>query len=322
MNIARTGLLLAALTALFLIVGFLIGGRGGALLAILLALAMNFFAYWNSDRMVLSMHGAQPVSSESAPELYRLVAELVRRADLPMPAIYLIESDQPNAFATGRSPERAAVAITRGLLASLDRQELAGVIAHELAHIRHRDTLTMAMAATIAGAIGFLANFAFFMGGSSDNRNNPLGVIGTILVMVLAPLAAMLVQMAISRSREYAADAEGARICGRPDWLATALQQIERDGARQVMPSAEHNPASAHMFIINPLRMDGIDGLFRTHPSTAERVNRLLAMHVPAPAPTDNLPPRSGSSRLSPWGSGGAAPRRKRGSVPEAGGGR
>lgn len=319
MNLARTGLLLAALTALFLVVGFLIGGRGGAMLALLLALATNFFAYWNADRMVLSMHGARPVSPQSAPELYGLVADLVGRAGLPMPAVYLIESDQPNAFATGRSPERAAVAVTRGLLASLDRRQLAGVIAHELAHIRHRDTLTMAMAATIAGAIGFLANFAFFMGGSSDNRNNPLGVIGTILVMVLAPLAAMLVQMAISRSREYAADAEGARICGHPDWLAGALQEIERSGARQVMPSAEHNPASAHMFIVNPLRMGGIDGLFRTHPSTAERVSRLLAMRLP-PAPAGNLPPQGGlsSSRASPRG-GGTRPRR-RGSVPEAGG--
>jgi heat shock protein HtpX len=318
MNFARTGLLLAAMTALFLVIGFLIGGKGGVLIAFFLALAMNGFAYWNSDRMVLRMHGARPVSAQSAPELYHLVAELAQRAGLPTPAVYLIETDQPNAFATGRSPERSAVAVTRGLMASLDRRELAGVIAHELAHIKHHDTLTMTMAATIAGAIGFLANFAFFFGGSSENRNNPLGAIGTILVMLLAPLAAMLVQMAISRSREYAADAEGARICGEPEWLARALQQIEQTGRQRIMPSAEHNPASAHMFIVNPLRMGGVDGLFRTHPSTEDRVRRLLTMDLPHAAPFE--------TRSSPPSDFGTATRSTRttrparGSVPDAGG--
>ena len=212
MNMVRTGLLLAALTGLFLAAGYLLGGSGGATIAFLIALAMNFFAWWSSDTMVLRMHGAQPVTPASAPDLYALVQQLAANAGLPTPAIYLIHSDQPNAFATGRSPERSAVAVTTGILRALDRDELAGVIAHELAHIRNRDTLTMTMAATIAGAIGFLANFGFFFAGSSDNRQNPLGPIGAILVMILVLLAAMLVQLAISRTREYSADRLGAEI--------------------------------------------------------------------------------------------------------------
>ena len=219
MNMVRTGLLLAALTGLFLAAGYLLGGSGGATIAFLIALAMNFFAWWSSDTMVLRMHGAQPVTPASAPDLYALVQQLAANAGLPTPTIYLIHSDQPNAFATGRSPERSAVAVTTGILRALDREELAGVIAHELAHIRNRDTLTMTMAATIAGAIGFLANFGFFFAGSSDNRQNPLGPIGAILVMILAPLAAMLVQLAISRTREYSADRAGGRDL-RPPALA------------------------------------------------------------------------------------------------------
>jgi heat shock protein HtpX len=275
MNFARTALLLAAMTALFLAVGYLIAGEGGAMIAFLIALAMNGWAYWNSDKAVLRMHNAQPVTRGSSPELLGLVEQLAQRANLPMPAVYLIDSEQPNAFATGRSPDHSAVAVTRGLLRSCDSEELAGVIAHELGHIKNRDTLTMTITATLAGAIGFLAQFAFFFG--RDNRN-PLGAIGTILIMILAPLAAMLVQMAISRTREYSADRMGAEVCGHPLWLARALQKIEQMARGIVNPTAERNPASAHLFIVNPLRIGGIDSLFRTHPPTAERVRRLQAM--------------------------------------------
>jgi heat shock protein HtpX len=281
----RTALLLAAMTALFLMVGYLIAGEGGALIAFVLALAMNGWAYWNSDRMVLRMHNARPVTRASAPELVGLVEQLARRAELPMPAVYVLESNQPNAFATGRNPENSAVAVTRGLIQSCDSEELAGVIAHELAHIKNRDTLIMTITATLAGAIGFLSQFAFFFGGGRDNRN-PLGAIGVLLVMILAPLAAMLVQMAISRTREYSADRAGAMICGQPLWLARALQRIEQLARGVVNEPAERNPASAHLFIINPLHMGGIDNLFRTHPPTADRVRRLrdLAGATAAPA--------------------------------------
>jgi heat shock protein HtpX len=285
MNMMRTALLLAAMTALFLMVGYLIAGEGGALIAFVLALAMNGWAYWNSDRMVLRMHNARPVTRASAPELVGLVEQLARRAELPMPAVYVLESNQPNAFATGRNPENSAVAVTRGLIQSCDSEELAGVIAHELAHIKNRDTLIMTITATLAGAIGFLSQFAFFFGGGRDNRN-PLGAIGVLLVMILAPLAAMLVQMAISRTREYSADRAGAMICGQPLWLARALQRIEQLARGVVNEPAERNPASAHLFIINPLHMGGIDNLFRTHPPTADRVRRLrdLAGATAAPA--------------------------------------
>jgi heat shock protein HtpX len=275
MNFARTALLLAAMTALFLAVGYLIAGEGGAMIALLIALAMNGWAYWNSDKAVLRMHNARPVTKGSAPELVGLVEQLASRAGLPMPAVYLLESDQPNAFATGRNPDNSAVAVTRGLIQACDTEELAGVIAHELGHIKNRDTLTMTITATLAGAIGFLSQFAFFFG--RDNRN-PLGAIGTILVMILAPLAAMLVQMAISRTREYSADRLGAEISGHPLWLARALQKIERLARGIVNPTAERNPASAHLFIVNPLRMGGIDSLFRTHPRTADRIRRLQEM--------------------------------------------
>jgi heat shock protein HtpX len=277
MNFARTALLLAAMTALFLAVGYLIAGEGGALVALLIALAMNGWAYWNSDKAVLRMHDARPVTRASAPELVGLVEQLAERANLPTPAVYLLETDQPNAFATGRNPENSAVAVTRGLIQACDTEELAGVIAHELGHIKNRDTLTMTITATLAGAIGFLGQFALFFGRGSDNRN-PLGAIGTILAMVLAPLAAMLVQMAISRTREYSADRAGAEICGHPLWLARALQKIEQLARRIVNPTAERKPATAHMFIVNPLRLGGMDSLFRTHPSTEDRVRRLREM--------------------------------------------
>jgi len=290
MNFARTALLLAAMTALFLAIGYLIAGEGGAMIAFAIALAMNGWAYWNSDKMVLRMHNARPVTRDSAPELVGLVEQLARRADLPMPAVYLLETSQPNAFATGRNPENSAVAVTRGLIQSCDSEELAGVIAHELGHIKNRDTLTMTITATLAGAIGFLSQFAFFFGMGRDNRN-PLGMVGTLLIMILAPLAAMLVQMAISRTREYAADRLGAEICGHPMWLARALQRIEQLARGIVNPGAERNPASAHLFIVNPLRMGGIDSLFRTHPPTADRVRRLQELATPG-----------GSSGGGPWG--------------------
>jgi heat shock protein HtpX len=292
------------MTALFLVVGFLLGGRGGLVVALVIALATNLLAWWNSDKMVLRMHNARSVTRASAPELHALVAELAQRAQLPMPAVYLIETDQPNAFATGRDPHHSAVAVTRGLLATLPRDELAGVIAHELAHIKNRDTLTMTVAATIAGAIGFLANFGFFFGGARDGeRTNPLAA---ILVMILAPLAAMLVQMAISRTREFSADRLGAAISGAPRALAGALQRIEQVATGRVMPTAEHNPATAPLFIINPLRMGGVDKLFRTHPSTQERIRRLLELE------------QGGGS--APEGSAAPAPRVRYGSVPRAGG--
>ena len=288
MNMMRTALLLAAMTALFLVVGYLIAGEGGALIAFVLALAMNGWAYWNSDKMVLRMHNARPVTRASAPDLVGLVEQLARRAELPMPAVYVLESNQPNAFATGRNPENSAVAVTRGLIQACDSEELAGVIAHELAHIKNRDTLIMTITATLAGAIGFLAQFAFFFGGGRDDRN-PLGMVGMLLVMILAPLAAMLVQTAISRTREYSADRAGAMICGQPLWLARALQRIEQLARGVVNEQAERNPASAHLFIVNPLRMDGIDSLFRTHPPTADRVRRLREL-AGAAAPASGGP--------------------------------
>jgi heat shock protein HtpX len=271
MNYLRTVILLASLTALFMGVGYLIGGSNGAMIALLIAAATNLFAYWNSDRMVLSTYGAHEVDRHSAPELVELVAELAGRAHLPMPRVFVMDNPQPNAFATGRNPQNAAVAITTGLLHSLSREELAGVIAHELAHIRNRDTLLMTLTATIAGAISMLAQFGMFFGGHRNNNNGP-GVIASILMMIVAPLAAMLVQMAISRTREYAADDLGARIAGEPMWLASALVKIENAAHQAPNMDAEHNPATAHMFIINPLSGRGVDSLFATHPSTENRI--------------------------------------------------
>ena len=276
MNLTKTAILLAAMTAMFAMLGLLIGGPGGALIAFAIACAMNLFAYWNSDKLVLRMYGARPVDHAAAPGLYGIVEQLAARAELPMPKVYLIDSEQPNAFATGRNPENAAVAATTGLLRSLSAQEVAGVMAHELAHIKNRDTLTMTITATLAGAIGMLANFAmFFRPGGNDNRGP--GMIGSIAIMILAPLAAMLVQMAISRSREYEADRMGAEIAGQPLWLASALDKLHRGTA---IPNyeAERNPATAHLFIVNPLSGQGADNLFSTHPSMANRIARLQAM--------------------------------------------
>jgi heat shock protein HtpX len=276
MGYFRTTLLLAAITALFLGAGYLIGGMGGMIIAFALALGLNLFAYWNSDRVVLSMYRAREVDRRTAPGLYGIVEQLADRADLPMPRVYLIESDQPNAFATGRNPENAAVAATTGLLQRLSHEEIAGVMAHELAHVRNRDTLIQTITATIAGAIGMLASFAFFFGGHA--RNNPLGIVGVLLIAILAPVMAMLVQMAISRTREYEADRVGAEICGHPLWLASALERIQAAASRLDNEPAEENPATAHMFIINPLHAHAVDGLFSTHPATEERVRRLRGM--------------------------------------------
>ncbi|MEM7225329.1 MAG: zinc metalloprotease HtpX [Pseudomonadota bacterium] len=278
MNYMRTAILLAAMTALFLAVGFLIGGEAGMLFALVLALGMNLFAYWNSDKVVLRMYRAKEVDKRSAPGFYGIVEQLATNAGLPMPKVYLIENDQPNAFATGRNPENAAVAATTGLLRRLNSQEVAGVMAHELAHVKNRDTLTMTITATIAGAISMLANFAMFSSMFGGNRNNPLGILGVILVAILAPLAAALVQMAISRSREYEADRIGAEICNQPLWLASALGKIQSAAASIDNQQAEKNPATAHMFIINPLHAHAIDGLFSTHPRTEERIARLRKM--------------------------------------------
>jgi heat shock protein HtpX len=251
------------------------------------------------------MYGAREVDQHSEPEFYEMVRALAQRARLPMPKVFLIDQAQPNAFATGRNPEHAAVAATTGLLQMLTREELAGVMAHELAHIKNRDTLTMTMTATIAGAISMLANFAMFFGNSQDNRN-PLGWVGSILIMILAPLAAALVQMAISRTREYEADKMGANIVGEPQWLASALLKIERGAQRVVNPAAEHNPATAHMFIINPLSGQGMDGLFTTHPTTANRVAALnaLTQERQQVAPSSKRGARaSGADAPGPWGS-------------------
>ena len=272
----RTAVLLAGMTALFLAIGYMIGGQGGMLMALLFAVGTNLFAYWNSDKMVLRMYGAREVDARSAPQFHGLVQQLSQRAGLPMPKVYIIENDQPNAFATGRNPENAAVAATSGLLRRLNHEEVAGVMAHELAHVKNRDTLIMTVTATIAGAVSMLANFAFFFGG--NNRNNPLGMVGTLLMVFLAPVAAMIVQTAISRTREYEADRIGAEICGRPLWLANALVSIQDSAARIDNVQAENNPATAHMFIINPLHARSVDGLFRTHPATEERVRRLRLM--------------------------------------------
>lgn len=277
MNTMRTGLLMAALMGLFLAAGYLLGRQQGMLIAFFMAAAMNLFAYWNADKMVLRMHGARQISRADAPEFYDLIDELSQNAGLPMPKVYIMENPQPNAFATGRNPQNAAVAATTGLLKLLDRDEMAGVMAHELAHVKHRDTLVMTMTATIAGAISMLANFGMFFGGSR-NRDNPMGAIGAILMVFFAPLAAMLVQMAISRTREYGADRGGAEISGQPLALASALAKISGMAHRIENPTAEANPASAPMFIINPLSGQRMDGLFSTHPDPRNRIEALQRM--------------------------------------------
>lgn len=283
MGYARTAMLLAGMTALFLFFGYMLAGEGGMVIALFIALAMNAFAYWNSDKVVLRMYRARPVSERDAPDYVRIVRHLAENAGIPMPATYIVENPQPNAFATGRNPEHAAVAVTTGLLDLLTPEELAGVMAHELAHVRSRDTLVMTITATIAGALSMLANFAFFFGG---NRSNGVGFAGTLMVAILAPMAAGLVQFAISRSREYEADRIGSEICGRPLWLASALEKLSAGADRIDNERAEDNPATAHMFIVNPLHGRSSDKLFSTHPSTENRVARLHEMAQGQSRPT------------------------------------
>ena len=306
MNYFRTAILLAAMTALFMAVGAVIGGQAGMMIAFLVALAMNAFSYWNSDKMVLRMHGAREVDEASAPGYYAMVRDLAANAGLPMPRVFIMDNDQPNAFATGRNPENAAVAATTGLLNALSEEEVAGVMAHELAHIKNRDTLTMTITATIAGAISMLANFGMFFGGSRDN-NSPFGFVGLIAVMLISPIAAALVQMAVSRSREYEADKLGAQISQNPLWLASALEQMSRLTRQIPNMAAERNPASAHMFIINPLSGARMDKLFSTHPNTQNRIARLKEMaHEFTSAPRTatgrgGSVPSTGGTR-GPWG--------------------
>jgi len=303
-NALRTTVLLAALTALFMVVGYFLGGRAGMMLAFLFAAGTNLFAYWNSDKMVLRMQGAVPVERSRVPELYDMVDTLARRAGIPTPRVYVVETDQPNAFATGRNPQNAAVAVSTGLLRQLETREVAGVIAHELAHIRSRDTLTMTITATLAGAISALAQFGLFFGGG-NNRNNPLGGVGALLMVFFAPLAAMVVQMAVSRTREYQADKDGAAISGDPLALASALQKIATLAGRQVNVAAERNPAMAHMYIVNPLSGQRMDNLFSTHPDTGNRIRQLQQLAATGgvidkgPAP---FPRRASASARRPDG--------------------
>ncbi|MFH1016634.1 MAG: zinc metalloprotease HtpX [Pseudomonadota bacterium] len=278
MNVFKTTFLMALLTVLFVYIGGAIGGQNGMIWAFFIAVATNFFSYWFSDKIVLAMYGAKPVTEAEAPEIHSIVRALVQRAQIPMPRIFVIPTDAPNAFATGRNPQHAVVAVTEGILKILDRNELSGVLGHELSHVKHRDILIGSIAATFAGAISVLASMArwamIFGGGRDDNRDrgNPLAA---LLLMILAPLAAMLIQMAISRSREYDADASGAKLCGHPLYLAGALAKLEQ--GVQAMPM-DAKPATAHMFIVNPLTGGGILKLFRTHPPTEERIARLQAM--------------------------------------------
>jgi len=277
-NTMKTFAFMAAMLALFMVIGQALGGRGGMMIALVMALAMNFFAYWFSDSLALRMNGAREIAYQDAPDLYQLISALAGRAGLPMPKVCVVDSDTPNAFATGRNPEHAAVAVTTGLIRLMGRDELAGVIAHELGHIKNRDILISSISATMAGAISYLATMAqwsmLFGGGrSSDGENgNP---IAAILAMIVAPLAASLIQMAISRSREYQADATGAAICGSPQGLAQALGQLENYNRQ--LPMAV-NPASAQMYIVNPLAAGQLANLFSTHPPIQERIQRLLAM--------------------------------------------
>ncbi len=321
MNVMRTAMLLAFMTALFMGVGFLIGGKGGMMIALVIAAGMNLFSYWNSDKMVLSAYHAQEVDARSAPEFYNMIRDLSANAGLPMPKVYIYDNPQPNAFATGRNPQNAAVAASTGLLQRLTHEEVAGVMAHELAHVQNRDTLTMTITATLAGAISMLGNFAFFFSGNRENNSNPLGFIGVLLAMIVAPLAAMLVQMAISRTREYSADRRGAEICGNPIWLASALAKIA--GSAKAIPNyeAERNPATAHMFIINPLSGERMDNLFSTHPNTENRIAALQQMaaefggggstgpfSADRPQRTARSVPTTGAN--NPWGRGSDEPRK------------
>ncbi|WP_136162312.1 zinc metalloprotease HtpX [Sphingomonas flavalba] len=307
MNGFKTTMLLAALTALFMALGYTLGGGGGALIALLVAAGMNLFTFWNADKIVLRMHNAREVDAASAPDYYAIVRDLAARGGLPMPKVYVIDDPHPNAFATGRNPENAAVAATTGLLGMLSRDEVAGVMAHELAHVRNRDTLIMTMVATIAGAISMLANFGLFMRGGDGNRANMLA---TLLAVFVAPFAAMIVQMAISRQREYGADRGGAEISGNPRALASALAKIAGGAARIPNAVAERNPAAASLYIVPALRGGGGDSWFSTHPDTGNRIAALeeMAGEFGEPAPLSAARP----ARVSALG---PRPARKRGSA-------
>jgi heat shock protein HtpX len=276
-NFAKTAVLMAAITALFIVVGGMLGGEQGMLMALVLAIGMNFFSYWFSDTMVLKMTNAQQVDERSAPQFYGLVKELSEKAGLPMPKVFLINEDAPNAFATGRNPDNASVAATTGILKILSKRELRGVMAHELAHVRHRDILISTIAATMAGAISALANFAMFFGGR-DSEGRPNNPIASLMVAILAPIAASLIQMSISRAREYEADRGGAEISADPEALAQALEKIHNYAKGIPFQAAEQHPETAQMMILNPLSAGGLAQLFSTHPPTEERVARLMSM--------------------------------------------
>lgn len=316
-NFLRTGVLIAALTALFMLVGWFIGGMTGMWIAFGVAALTNAFAYWNADRMVLAMQNAHEVDPRSAPDLYRMVATLSRRAGLPMPRVYRIETDQPNAFATGRDPAHAAVAVSSALLRLLTADELAAVISHELTHVKNRDTLTMTITGTLAGAVSMLAQFGLFFGGfGGNNRNNPLGGIGALLMVFLAPLAAALVQMAVSRTREYEADRGGAQISGEPMALASALVKISHAAGRTLNIPAERSPAMAHLYIVNPLTGRNMDNLFATHPAVENRIAALERManemgSRTAPAHPDFAPRGSGGVWRVPQFTDSDAPRER-----------
>ena len=311
MNTFKTMLLLAAMTALLMVVGYAIGGQAGTLLALAFAAVTNLGALWKSDKVVLRMHKARPITAHEAPDLIHLIEQLARRAEIPMPAVYIIDNDQPNAFATGRNPENAAVAMTTGIVSTLDTEELAGVIAHEMAHIKNYDTLTMTVSATVAGAISMIAQFGLFFGGS---RDRPMGGLATIAMAILAPMAAMVIQMTISRTREYAADRLGAEICGNPMWLSSALVKIA-EAHKPMMGSAERFPATAHLFILNPLTGRGVDSLFSTHPDIRNRVAELkkLAQEWGQKIVPQQLQPQPAPVRVergNPWGSKQSAGRK------------
>jgi heat shock protein HtpX len=276
-NLLKTAVLMAAITALFMLIGAYVGGRQGMVIALVVALGLNFFSYWFSDKLVLKMYNAREVDETSAPQFYRMVAELVQRAGLPMPRVYVIDEAAPNAFATGRNPEHAAVAATTGIMQVLSANELRAVMAHELTHVAHRDILISTISATMAGAISMLANFAVFFGGR-DSEGRPANPIAGLAVALLAPLAASLIQLAISRAREFEADRGGAELSGDPRSLASALEKIQAYARGTPLIAAERNPQTAQMMIVNPLHGGGVASLFSTHPSTEERVARLLAM--------------------------------------------
>jgi heat shock protein HtpX len=310
-NFAKTGLLLAVLTGILVAMGGLVGGATGAVVAFVIAAAMNLFSLWRSDKLVLSMYGAEEVDEHTGGEFYAIVRDLAQRAELPMPRVYIMNNPQPNAFATGRNPQNAAVCASTGLIEMLSPEEVAGVMAHELSHVKNYDTLTMAVAATIGGAVSMLAQFLQFgalFGGNRESSNNPLGWIGVLVAIIVAPLAAMLVQMAVSRSREYQADHLGGLISGNPLSLASALRKIEHYARAIPNEQAEAAPGTAHLFIINPLTGQGMDNLFSTHPNTENRIAELEKLAAEMGASASSYPAPSGGASAGPWGAASERP--------------